>query len=191
MIFTSTPLEVDLKAKRILTQPNDEIYVTGNRFLITLKWTASVDLDLMAFYKTRDGKEGGIFASDYPGGTLGSLKQFPYMKLHTIRGVSYEEVLGISKLDDFLEVYICTVNYRQKYCCFKYYDAGINVLYEKGNTVGIPITSRDIGEIAVIAKIDNTSFISPKLINQNRVMDLLDFAHYAPGGQLLCPLGGC
>ena len=39
--------------------------------MVTLQWTAAVDLDLMAFYKTKDGRVGGIYSDNYAGGSLG------------------------------------------------------------------------------------------------------------------------
>lgn len=183
---------VDLKAKTILKKKGDEVYITVNRLLVTLTWTAKVDLDLMAFYKTKDGKEGGIFPEDYLGGIKGSLKQFPYIKLNSHRGMrsTYpEEILGVSKLEEFTELYICAVSYpdfvSKKNYFFNDYDAGITLLLEKRNTIGIPLTSIEVGQIAVIAKIDNSSIISAKLTNQNQIMDLLTFANTIPGGQLL------
>jgi hypothetical protein len=46
--------------------------------MVSLKWTAAVDLDLMAFYKTKDGRTARVFSDNYPGGDLGSLKQFSF-----------------------------------------------------------------------------------------------------------------
>ncbi len=183
---------VDLKAKTILEKKGEEVYIAVNRFLVTLTWTAKVDLDLMAFYKTKDGREGGIFPEDYPGGIKGSLKQFPYIKLNSHRGIRSrhpEEILGVSKLEEFRELYICAVSYPdfigKKQYFFNDYDAGITLLLEKRNTIGIPLTSIEIGQVAVIAKVDNSSIVSAKLINYNHIMDLPTFANTIPGGNLL------
>ncbi len=106
---------VDIKPKVVLENKGDEAYVSVKQLLVTLKWTADVDLDLMAFYETKDGKKGGVFSNLYPGGSLGSLNTFPYIELSGDEGVDAkggdnEEVLRITKLDDMVEVYI-TINY--------------------------------------------------------------------------------
>ena len=183
---------VDLKAKTILNKKGDEVYLTVNRFLVTLTWTASVDLDLMAFYQTKNGKEGGVFPSHYPGGNLGSLKYFPYLKLnsHPLKtGGNQEQILGVSKLDNFACLYICAVNHRdmiaKKDSCFGDYDGGISILCDKKTTIGIPLNYPEKGQIALIAKIDNTSIISAKLINENQIMNLGAFAISIPGGRFL------
>jgi len=48
---------------------------------IKLKWWAPVDLNLVAFYKTKDGRVGGVHSDNYLGGSLGDLNSFPFMQL--------------------------------------------------------------------------------------------------------------
>jgi len=51
----------DDKHKIVLENNGDNAYLSVKQLIITLKWTADVDLDLMAFYETKDGKKGGVF----------------------------------------------------------------------------------------------------------------------------------
>ena len=83
---------------------------------VSLVWTSAVDLDLMAFYKTRDGRTGGVYSDNYNGGTLGELNSFPFMQLSGDEGVGAtggdnREELRITKLDDIEELFICALNF--------------------------------------------------------------------------------
>ena len=89
---------------------------TFRQMKVSLIWTAAVDLDLMAFYKTRDGKTGGIWSKNYAGGSYGDLNGFPFIQLSGDAGVGASsgdkrEELRIAKLDDFEELYIVAVNF--------------------------------------------------------------------------------
>lgn len=184
----------ELKAKVTLKTKGEEAYVSVKQLMVTLKWTAAVDLDLMAFYKTKDGRTGGVFSDNYPGGSMGSLNAFPFIQLSGDEGVGAkggenEETLRIIKLDDMTEVYICTLNYtdasQKKDMSFNAYDGGVVVMDDKGESVAVPLNSTDRGHVAVIAKIDNTSPMGAKLINMNNVMDLTGFVSTIPGANLL------
>ena len=54
---------------------------------VSLIWTSAVDLDLMAFYKTKDGRTGGVYSDNYAGGSLGDLNAFPFLQLSGDEGV--------------------------------------------------------------------------------------------------------
>jgi len=185
---------VQLKQKVTLAEKGDDAYVSVKELMVTLKWTADVDLDLMAFYTTKDGQTGGVFSDSYPGGTLGSLNSFPFIQLSGDMGVGAtggdnEEVLRITKLDDIAELYIVALNYtdasQNKEVSFNAYDGSVVVTDDKGETIEIPLNSTDRGHVAVIAKIDNTSPMGAKLINMNDIMDLGDFIGTVPGANLL------
>lgn len=185
---------VDLKAKIVLNKKGDEAYVSVKQLMVTLGWTASVDLDLMAFYQTKDNKEGGVFSDNYPGGDLGTLNEFPYIQLSGDEGVGAtggdnQEVLRITKLDDMAAVYICTLNYtdasQKKDTSFSAYDGGITVIDDKGGSIAVPLNSQEKGQVAVIAKIDNSSPMGAKLINENKIISLETFVSTIPGAKLL------
>jgi len=184
----------DLKAKITLTDKGSEAFISVKQLMVTLKWSANIDLDLMAFYKAKDGKTGAVFSDNYPGGYMGSLNVFPFIQLSGDAGVGAkggdnEEVLRITKLDDTAELYIVTINYTdaidKKDVAFNAYDGGIVIMDDKGESIAVPLNSSDKGHIAVIAKIDNTSPMGAKLINENRIMDLDTFEKAIPGSQML------
>jgi len=184
----------ELKAKVTLKQKGEAAYISVKQLLVTLKWTAAVDLDLMAFYKAKDGRVGAVFSENYAGGSLGSLNSFPFIQLSGDAGVgavggNNEETLRITKLDDLEQLYICTLNFTDavynRDVSFGNYDAYVVVVDEKSESIGVFLDSQEPGVVAVIAKIDNTDFMGPKLVNENRVMSLATFKATIPGANLL------
>ncbi|MBF0225101.1 MAG: stress response protein [Desulfobacterales bacterium] len=160
---------------------------------VSLIWTSPVDLDLMAFYKTKDGKTGGIFSDNYAGGTLGDLNQFPYMQLSGDEGVGggtgeKSEELRIIRLDDFEEVYICALNFTDATSgsnkVFADYDAKVKVMTDKGEDHTVTLDSKKSGSVAVICKLKG-GFIGTDLINDSEVMTFESFNKNVPGASNL------
>lgn len=109
---------------------------------VSLIWTSAVDLDLMAFYKTKDGKTGGVYSDNYAGGSFGDLNQFPFIQLSGDEGVGAvggdnQEDLRIAKLDDFEELNIVAVNFTDASSdtnkVFADYDARVEVTTDRGD----------------------------------------------------------
>lgn len=184
----------ELKAKVVLKEKGQEASISMKQLLVKLKWSSNVDLDLMAFYKKKDGTNGAVFSNLIPGGSLGSLNDSPYIQLSGDAGVGAhggdnEEELRITKLDDIAELYIVTLNYtdasRRIESSFDKHDGGIVMIDDKGESVSVPLDSSEKGNIAIIAKIDNTSPIGAKLINENRIVSLDTFKNEIPGGNRL------
>ena len=185
---------VQLKPKVTLKTKGEEAYVSIKQLVAALRWTAAVDLDLMAFYKAKDGRTGGVFSENYAGGTMGNLNSFPFIQLSGDEGVGAtggdnEETLRITQLDDLDELYICTINFtdasQKRESRFRDYDAQVVVQDDKGESVAVPLDSTEPGTVAVIAKIDNSGIMGSKLINENRVMDMASFKSTIPGANLL------
>ena len=184
----------EIKAKVVLKQKGDEAFVPVKQLMVQLKWTKGVDLDLMAFYKAKDGRTGGVFSDQYPGGNRGDLNAFPFIQLDQDAGVggtagANEETIRITKLDEIAEVYICALNYTDaaagKSVSFADYDGHVMLMDDTGQSFGVPLDSTEKGHVAVIAKLDSSSPIGAKLINQNRVLSLSDFFAEVPGASLL------
>lgn len=160
---------------------------------VSLVWTAAVDLDLMAFYKTRDGRTGGVYSDNYAGGGLGDLAAFPFVELSGDAGVGAKggdnrEVMKISKLDDYEELYICALNFTDASSgaakVFADYDAKVQVVTDRGEAHTVALDSRQPGAVAVICKF-KSGFIAKELINDSEVMGLEEFRTRVPGaGQL-------
>ncbi len=184
----------EIKAKVVLKQKGEEAFVPVKQLMVQLKWTKGVDLDLMAFYKAKDGQTGGVFSDQYPGGNRGDLNAFPFIQLDQDAGVGgtageNEETIRITKLDDLNEVYICALNYTDaaagKEVSFADYDGHVMVMDDTGQSFGVPLDSTEKGHAAVIAKLDSSNPIGGKLINENRVLSLSDFFAQVPGANLL------
>jgi len=192
-----------IKPKVKLARKNDEAFVPVSQLAVTLRWSTDVDLDLMVFFKAKDGTKGGVFSEGYPDGNLGSLENFPFMRLSGDAGLGATggdnaEEIKIAKLEGIDEVYVVTINYtdavEEKSSCFADYDGSVSIVPYKGqgftdpnekDSLEIPLTSRDPGHVAVICKIDNMSAVGPKVINMNDVMSLSDFAAKIPGASLI------
>ncbi|MED5374141.1 MAG: stress response protein [Myxococcota bacterium] len=156
---------------------------------VSLVWTSAVDLDLMAFYKTKDGRTGGVYSDNYAGGSLGDLNAFPFMQLSGDEGVGAtggdnREELRITKLDDIEELYICALNFTdaqgQANKVFNDYDARVEVVTDKGESHVINLDSSKTGSVAILAKF-TASFMGAQLVNDSMVMDLEGFRNSVPG----------
>jgi len=168
--------------------------LSSGRLMINLNWTAKVDMDLMAFYRTKDGQAGGIFSDRYPGGSLGSVDNFPYIELSGDEGVGIstdenDEVLHIARLEHLAELYIVSVNYtdavEKKLTPFKKYDGTAILLNDRGESAEIRLDSPEEGNVAVVCKIDNAGTMGAKLINMSEVMSFEEFVETIPGASLL------
>ncbi|MDM8538688.1 stress response protein [Desulfobacterales bacterium HSG17] len=160
---------------------------------ISLIWTSAVDLDLMAFYKTKDGRTGGVYSENYAGGSMGNLEQFPFIQLSGDAGVGAsggdnQEDMSIAKISDFEELFICALNFTDASSgtnkVFANYDARVRVMTDKGETHNVVLDSTQPGTVAVICKI-TSGFITSELINDSQVMGLDEFRAKIPGADKL------
>lgn len=183
----------ELKQKLTLQNKGQQVAIAVEKLQVVLQWRAAVDLDLMAFYKAKDGRIGGIFSDNYPGGTLGSLSQFPFIQLSADAGVDaksgdHHELLVIERLDEMAEVYVCTLNYTdaaaRRDSAFANYDGAVVVSDSTGHTVEIPLNAKEKGQVAVIAHIECGTGVA-SLKNANTIMSLGQFFQNIPGASHL------
>lgn len=164
---------MELKQKIVLKQKGEKTGLVGTDFIATLRWTAAVDLDLHAFYKTKNGKFGHVFFAD-----TGNLADMPYIQLDKDEGVGNtggdnEENIRIAKIDHLEYVVIATNIFRflgflSKGDNFAKYDGSVVVKSNTGHVIEVPLISEEPGKWCLIAKIDNSG-VSPSVININRV----------------------
>ncbi len=163
------------------------------RLNVSLIWTAPVDLDLMAFYRTKDGRAGGVYSENYSGGSLGALAEFPFVQLSGDAGVGAkggrnQEDLSIAKLDDFEVLHICALNFTDASSgaakVFADYDARVQVTTDKGETHTVALDSGNPGPVAVICTLAG-GFIANELVNDSEVMSLEAFRSRIPGAEEL------
>ncbi len=160
---------------------------------VSLIWTSAVDLDLMAFYKTKHGQVGGVYSDNYAGGSLGDLNQFPFIELSGDAGVGAvggdnQEELRITKLDDFEELHIVAVNFTDASSgsdkVFADYDARVEVVTDKGESHTVALDSRQSGSVAVLCKF-TSSFMGASLVNNSEVVSFENFRSSVPGASAI------
>jgi len=156
---------------------------------VSLVWTSAVDLDLMAFYKTKSGQVGGVYSDNYSGGSLGDLNVFPFMQLSGDEGVGAvggdnREELRILNLEKIEELYICAINFTDATTnsekVFSDYDARVEVVTDNGETHIVSLDSRTQGTVAVLCKI-TAGFMGAELVNDSSVMSFKQFQSIVPG----------
>ncbi|OCA88743.1 TerD family protein [Pseudobacillus wudalianchiensis] len=164
-------------SKITLEKPGDFISLKKadkiNHIAVKLQWTKGVDLDMHAFYKTKDGQNGHIFF-----GNKGKTDKSPFIALDKDAGVgntsgNNEENLVIKTLKDVESVIIATNIFRflpfRKGDNFAKYDGKVIVKTNTGDEIDVPLTSNEPGRWCIISKIDNINPAAPKVININRV----------------------
>lgn len=185
--------KVELKTKgEIASLP------TVKQLVVTLSWSSAVDLDLMAFYTTKDGTHGACYSDQISQDikSLGDLNNFPFMKLSGDAGVGKEtegdesEELKIIKLDDIAMVRLVALNYKavkakDAEASFSDLNGHITILTEKGEVFDVPLNNTDKGTVAHIATIDNTSPIGAQLKMEDTVMNLGQLVETIPGADAL------
>ncbi|MBT9142532.1 MAG: hypothetical protein DDT29_00926 [Dehalococcoidia bacterium] len=177
-----------------LKQKGANVMIGGFKQLrVALVWTSAVDLDLMAFYKTKDGRVGGVYSDNYAGGSLGDLNRFPFMQLSGDEGVGgvgggNREELRITKLDDFEELYIVALNFTAASSgsdkVFANYDARVEVVTDKGDSHSVALDSRQSGSVAVLCKF-TSGFLGTSLVNNSDVMAFEKFKSVVPGASAI------
>lgn len=160
---------------------------------VSLIWTSAVDLDLMAFYKTKTGQVGGVYSDNYAGGSLGNLNSFPFMQLSGDEGVGAKggdnrEEMSIINLDQIEELYICAINFTDasqgSNKVFADYDARVEVATDRGDTYVVSLDSATPGTVAVLCKF-KSGFMGAELVNDSSVMPFNQFQSTVPGTSAL------
>lgn len=160
---------------------------------VALIWTSAVDLDLMAFYKTKTGQTGGVYSDNYAGGSLGDLNTFPFIQLSGDEGVGAtggdnREEMRICNLDQVEELCICALNFTDasqgSNKVFADYDARVEVETDRGDIHVVSLDSRTPGTVAVLCKF-KSDFMGTELVNDSSVMSFNQFQSTIPGASAL------
>ncbi len=198
---------ITLKPKITLKKKGDSADVASfTKMKVELSWKLQrnkdnelgPDFDLMAFYKARDGRVGGVCSELYNNNRsdMGYIDKFPFMELDkddkaddsSQEGEEANELLKISKIDDFEEVFICVINYDDAVEnipeVFGKYSGYVTVQSDGGDNFEVPLDSNETGHVAVICKIIFHNG-KPRLINVNDTISLSKFATTMPGASLV------
>lgn len=164
------------------------------QLVVNLRWSSSIDLDLMAFYQGKDGSVGGIYTS-LLGGNTGDLNKFPWISLDKDDGVKSStldksESLKIFKLDGVERIFLVALNYTDArnnnlVASFSNYNGLIEVVDDTGKAFEVPLKDPSAGVAALIATIDNSSPIGATLKRDDRVMSLEELVTSVPGARAL------
>lgn len=141
------------------TQPIENIRVRMN-------WTRAIDLDLHAFYRTRDGDEYHVYFAE---------KEGPDVELDYDAGIGdiggkNVEIIVVQTLDDIEDIVFATNIYGHG-DRFSDYDAKVVVETGNGERFTVPLTSQQSARWCLIARIDNGNEYQPRVINVNEVTD--------------------
>ncbi len=179
----------ELKSKIVLKKKGEQAAIPVKDLTATLSWTAAVDLDLHAYYKTKStmptvkvgflkklagagsgkpGEEGVIYFS-----SRGSKKDYPWIYLDKDAGVGdvggkNEENLYFTDLQNMEHILIVANIYNKPDANFSSYDGKVT-LKSTGQGFEVPLTATTGGSYCIIAHIDNSGALGPLLINVNKV----------------------
>ena len=147
--------------------------------MVSMKWTTATDFDLAALYEAKDGTKGMVYFN-----SLGDLNAMPFMKLSGDEGVGdtggdNEETMRITKFDDMNHIHIVAWDYgamtKGQAARFKESDVSVSLMDDSGTNHDVKIDTGDMGNVCVIASIDNTSPMGAKLVNASKVGLLKSF----------------
>ena len=142
------------------------------QLLVTMKWTSAVDFDLFALWKAKDGTKGIVYFSD-----MGNLNAKPFMKLDKDAGVGdtggdNKETMRIEDLSTMERVHIGCWDYGAVQggtaARFAGSDLKITIMAQSGEKNDVPIVADAMGNVILLAEIDNSSPMGAKLINEGK-----------------------
>lgn len=171
---------------------------TVKQLVVTLGWSSGVDLDLMAFYTTKEGTHGACYSDQISQDvkSLGDLNNYPFMRLSGDAGVNKSsegdesEELKIMKLDGMAKIHLIALNYnavkaKDVDASFSELNGTITIVTDSGESYYVPLRSTEKGAVAHIATIDNTSPIGAQLKMEDTVMGLGQLVETIPGADAL------
>jgi len=137
---------------------------------VKLKWTKAVDLDLHAFYMTRDGKEHHVSFMNKDAGHG--------IRLDQDSGVgdtagANEENLTVSTLEGIDRILFATNIYGGKKSNdrFANYDGKIQFTTNHGQVIDVPLQAQQKGNWCVLSILDNSGQNSSVVTSINAVID--------------------
>lgn len=158
-----------IKEKVVIKEKDENYYIPKENLIATLSWTYPIDLDLYGIYRLKNGREGTIYYHN-----LGSLETSPYISLDKDEGVGdvggdNEENMRFKDLSQIQHLLIVANIYKKKNVNFAQYDGKVVVSASNGQGFEVPLTEQETGSWCVVARVENTDLIGPKLFNVNKV----------------------
>jgi hypothetical protein len=165
-----------------------------NSVNLSLMWSKDDDLDLMVFYKTKDGITGSVYSENIPGGFYGDLDKFPFISCgesglddSSDDIISYEKI-SISDFSQLGKLFFVVTNYAEivlkKNIKFSDYQAVLKISpsysSDKKNVYLIKANSEEKGDFLVVCEIE-VSESTLMLKNTNQVMTFEELVKTIPG----------
>lgn len=183
-------------ASVVLNNKGDSAYFSFNdRLKIELSWDSVDDYDLCLFWISKDGKDGGVFSSEYRRKSdMGSLEKFPFMHLIGDQKVPNQDeeskdAIMVKSLDSMRELYLTIVDYWQAIhdipTSFNHSSPHLDIYPDNGQEIRIIVDSLDEGPVYFICKIENENTYK-KIINEKQVLTLEQAYSQIPGFNLMC-----
>ncbi len=147
---------------------------------VKMSWTTAADFDLAALYKSKTGDTGLVYF-----GKLGDLNAFPFIKLDGDAGVGdtggdNAETLKITQMDSMSEIHLLVWDYeavkKGEAARFGGSDVKVNIMNDKGENHDVVPTAGEVGNVVIIAKIDNSSPMGAQLVNESKAATLKGFS---------------
>jgi uncharacterized protein involved in tellurium resistance len=188
--------EVTLKPKVSLKRKGQAAPFTFNeRMQIEMIWSSDTDLDLCMFWKTKDGKEGGVFSDGFNQNIddLGHLDKYPFIEHQgdetTPRpGDEENEMIKVKSINDMSELYILVLNYTKAIdnlaVTFSQDSGRVEITTDTGDNLEVPVDSDEKGHVYLICKIENTD-AGKKVTNERRVLTIGQAFTQIPGFKLI------
>jgi tellurite resistance protein TerA len=142
------------------------------QMLVTLKWSVGADFDMAALYEAKDGRKGLVYY-----GEKGDMNAFPFMQLSGDEGVgdkagANEEQMRICALDEMKTIHLICWDYTKVQTGEKARFAGSDVqivcMDDTGTTHNVKLDCGDMGNVCVVATIDNASPLGARLVNTSK-----------------------
>lgn len=189
--------EVTLKPKVTLKRKGESAPFTfKERLQIEMVWNTETDLDLCLFWKTKDGKEGGVFSNEYNQNIadLGSLDKFPFI-LHTgdektpRPGGESNEQIKVKNIDALAELYVVVLNYdaaiEAQNVTFSNHSGRVEITTDTGDNFEVPVDDSRAGHVYIVCKIENSD-VGKKASNKGDVLTLGQAFNQIPGFKQIC-----
>lgn len=147
--------------------------------MLSLTWTAAADFDIAAVYKPKSGDAGMVYF-----GKKGSLNEFPFMQIGEDQGVGdtagdNKEELRIANFADMENIWLICWDYGAIQAGtparFEGSDVHIGLMDDTGTEHDVALDGNGLGNVCIVAQIDNSSPMGAKLVNFSKAGTLKSF----------------
>lgn len=188
--------EVTLKQKVSLKRKGEAAPFTFNeRMQIEMLWSTDTDLDLCVFWKTNEGKVGGVFSDGYNTNIedLGHIDKYPFIEHQgdepaPSAGGEENEVVKVKSIESMSELYIVVLNYDKAVdnlpVTFSEDSGRVEITTDTGDFLEVLVDSPESGHVYVICKIENKNGVK-KAVNERRVLTIGQAFKEIPGFELI------